>query len=48
MIIHSKKCTFLDIELTIKRDIIITNLYNKTDDFNFNVIKCIHANSNIN
>ena len=43
----SKKSTFLDIEINIQGNMIYTNLYDKRDDFSFNVNNFPIMSSNI-
>ena len=45
--INPLKTCFLDLDIEIKNNKIDTKLYNKTDDYNFDVIRYSHFKSNI-
>jgi len=40
------KCAYLDIDIELKNGDIITSIYNKTDDFNFEVVRYVSYDSN--
>ena len=42
----ANKCSYLDIELVMENNETITRVYNKTDDFNFPVVRYTHCDSN--
>ena len=44
--VSDNKCSYLDIELVTENNETITRVYNKTDDFNFPVVRYTHCESN--